>query len=100
MSSKDVYLRAAEWCYIGDGHEEGSCVAIAIANDPTHCEKYGWIDHQNDDDVIKYAETFRPKNHKFGAYWMDIDSDSSEETKNRRIIALLLAHQMRQTGDL
>ena len=87
--NKDVFLRAAKWCDIGYNHSYGACVAIAQEDGVRRNEET--IPYYLSDQVQKFTLMFKPS-HTTNAFWLS--------NKQNRVIALLLAHAMRQTGDI
>lgn len=90
MGESDVFLRAAQWIDVGDRHWRGVCVAVSMADRGDE-----WYERSKA--VADFQKRFKPLVRFSFSFWMD---DGSLNLKRCRVIALLLAHAMRQTGDL
>lgn len=95
MSGRDVFLRAAQWIDVGHRHMDGACIAVAVA-DGVESAEYMNFHYDRSAAAMKFVSVFRPIKANRD-YWLD---DCTCDPKQRRVIALLLAHAMRQTGDL
>lgn len=93
--SKNVYLKAAKYCDEHDSFYLGACGCVEeFATGYTY--EQGWRE-----DTVKFITQFRPRGSHTWAYWArECNPKTDEELKNFRVMMLLFAHAMRQTGDL
>lgn len=87
----DTYMKAAEM--VADGSEEFSCWAVLRASGD------GDVHYSTNQEVQAYAALFSP-NGAVGGCWMCEEGEESlsDEIQDRRVIALLLMHEIVQAG--
>lgn len=92
MKRGDIYRRAAKWL---DRQPLDARVGMCEAIDSVHTDPESWwLDHNN-----KFGHRFSPTKVR-SLWWGEQWSADIAERRNCRIIALLLAAAMADTGDL
>jgi hypothetical protein len=94
--SHSIYLRAAKLADVGYNHQLGVCMLLDRAADEGFCAQR-----------FRYEKIFSPSARSDllrRLYWLAFDNYETrlpdKEARQRRVIALLLAHAMHLTGDL
>lgn len=93
--SKNVYLKAAQFCEEGSNNYLGACSCVEKFATGFGNEQ-GWRE-----DTVKFITLFRPRGTDNYAYWATrCKPKNDEELKNFRVLMLLFMHAMRKTGDV